>query len=66
MSEPGSSEDPKPNPLVRQSDLDVVVANNRTEHWKTRAILVGLTIAANSPALPALTGYLGLRMGWSW
>ena len=59
-------EDPKPNPLVRQSDLDVVVANNRTEHWRTRAILVGLTIVANSPLGPALVGSFGADWLWWW
>lgn len=56
--------DERPNPIVRQRDLDVVVANNRTEHWRTRALLVGLTIAANSPALPKLVGALGFSFHW--
>ena len=38
--------------------LEVVNANQRAEHWKTRVIVIGLTIAANTPALPALTGVL--------
>ena len=47
------------------SKLEVQVANNRAEHWKTRLLVVGLTLASNSKALPVLFGYLGVHVrGW--
>jgi len=61
---PDNRKDERPNPIVRQRDLDVVVANNRTEHWRTRALLVGAVIATNSPLLPKTLGELGIPFSW--
>jgi len=61
---PDERKDERPNPIVRQRDLDVVVANNRTEHWRTRALLVGAVVATNTPLLPNVLGYLGISFQW--
>ena len=61
---PDTPENERPNPIVRQRDLDVVKADNRTEHWRTRALLVGAVIATNTPLLPKTLGVLGISFHW--
>ena len=61
---PDDRKDERPNPIVRQRDLDVVVANNRTEHWRTRALLVGALVATNTPLLPNTLGMIGVAFHW--
>ena len=56
--------DEAPNPLVRQRDLDVVVANNRTEHWKTRLAFAIVVAPSALKSLPSLLAYLHIANGW--
>jgi len=46
--------------------LDIVEAKQRTEHVKTRALVVALTVAANAKALPLLLGVLGWHLSFPW
>lgn len=41
------------------SKLEVAAANSRAEHWKTRLLVIALTLAANSKAVPLLLNYAG-------
>lgn len=58
------NKDEIPNPLVRQRDLDVVVANNRTEHWKTRLAFAIVMSPIALSRLPALLAFVGIPHGW--
>ena len=62
MSEEKSDE--KPNPLVRQRDLDLVVANNKSEHWKTRVAFAIVSLPGAAKAAPAVLGVFGVHLPW--
>jgi len=61
---PDERKDERPNPIVRQRDLDVVKADNRTEHWRTRAMLVGAVVATNTPIVSKTLGVIGISFHW--
>lgn len=44
--------------------IEAVRQEQKAEHWKTRLIVVGLTVAANAKALPLLVGFLGWHLPW--
>lgn len=53
----------KPDPIARQSDLEVLRARERTEHMKTRAMIAIVAAPGVLKALPWVVGaahwYLG-------
>lgn len=58
------SDDEKPNPIARQSDLDLLRQEQKTEHMKTRGLILLIASPGVLKALPYIFGYFGL--GWSW
>lgn len=56
-----SPEDPNERVTMRtlNSKLEIAAANNRTEHIKTRALVVVLAVPSVAKAVPLVLGYLG-------
>lgn len=55
----------KPDPIARQSDLDIMRAEQKNEHLKTRAIVVIFNIPSVLRAVPYVLGAVEL-VHWLW
>jgi hypothetical protein len=48
-----------PDPIVRQSDLKLLEQREKTQHTRTRAMIVILAAADLAKVAPFVLGYLG-------